>query len=285
MIKLKKSQIKQFKEQGYLVLKSFYPKKNINEALKWLKSRDPKKIAKSWTEKEPGVPIAVYSALGDKNTKVYRIASDKKILDLASQLMSDKVYLWHSKVNFKERWGGTVEYYHQDQVYWKDRGYKSDKMLSCMIPLENHNRNNAGLKIFPKTHKLGFIKHDHFININGLCKFMINQKALDKFYKKYNLIDIELKTGDVLFFHSSIVHGSSHNSSPKSRTIILSQINTISNLPKKVQSNAVQFNLKRSKIEFDEAKRRLKWFKKKYFDQKKSSKLTFSAPIPNEERK
>ena len=285
MIKLKKSQIKQFKEQGYLVLKSFYPKKNLNEALKWLKSRDPKKIAKSWTEKEPGVPIAVYSALGDKNTKVYRIASDKKILDLASQLMSDKVYLWHSKVNFKERWGGTVEYYHQDQVYWKDRGYKSDKMLSCMIPLENHNRNNAGLKIFPKTHKLGFIKHDHFININGLCKFMINQKALDKFYKRYNLVDIELNAGDILFFHSSIVHGSSHNSSPKSRTIILSQINTISNLPKKVQSNAIQFNLKRSKIEFDEAKRRLKWFKKKYFDQKKSSKLTFSAPIPNEERK
>ena len=221
MIKLKKSQIKQFKEQGYLVLKSFYPKKNLNEALKWLKSRDPKKIAKSWTEKEPGVPIAVYSALGDKNTKVYRIASDKKILDLASQLMSDKVYLWHSKVNFKERWGGTVEYYHQDQVYWKDRGYKSDKMLSCMIPLENHNRNNAGLKIFPKTHKLGFIKHDHFININGLCKFMINQKALDKFYKKYNLIDIELKTGDVLFFHSSIVHGSSHNSSPKSVDVFI----------------------------------------------------------------
>ena len=285
MIKLSKSQIKQFKDQGYLIFKSFYPKKRLDDALKWLKTRDPKKIAKSWTEKEPGVPIAVYSALGDKNTKVYQIASDKKILDLASQLMLDKVYLWHSKVNFKERWGGTVEYYHQDQVYWKDRGYKSDKMLSCMIPLENHNQKNAGLKIFPKTHKLGFIKHDHFININGLCKFMINQKTLDKFYKKYKLVDIELQTGDILFFHSSLVHGSSHNSSPKSRSIILSQINTISNLPKKVQINAVKFNLKRSKIEFDEAKRRLRWFKKKYFDQKKSSKLTFSAPIPNEERK
>ena len=224
MIKLSKSQIKQFKDQGYLIFKSFYPKKRLDDALKWLKTRDPKKIAKSWTEKEPGVPIAVYSALGDKNTKVYRIASDKKVLDLASQLMSDKVYLWHSKVNFKERWGGTVEYYHQDQVYWKDRGYKSDKMLSCMIPLENHNQKNAGLKIFPKTHKLGFIKHDHFININGLCKFMINQKTLDKFYKKYKLVDIELQTGDILFFHSSLVHGSSHNSSPKSRSIILSQI-------------------------------------------------------------
>jgi len=285
MIKLKKSQIKQFNDQGFLILKSSYSKKKLSEALKWLKSRNPKKIAKSWTEKEPGVPIAVYSALGDKNTKVYRIASDKLILNIASQLMSDNVYLWHSKVNFKERWGGTAEYYHQDQVYWRDRGYKSDKMLSCMIPLEDHNNNNAGLKIFPKTHKLGFIKHDHFININGLCKFMINHKILDKFYKKYRLIDINLKTGDILFFHSSIVHGSSHNSSPKSRTIILSQINTVSNLPKKVQSNAIKFNLKRSKIEFKEASRRLKWFKKKYLNQKKSSKLTFSAPIPNEEKK
>ena len=285
MIKLTKSQIKQFNEKGFLVIKSFYPAKILKEALNWLKSRDPKKIAKSWTEKEPGVPIAVYSALGDKNTKVYRIASDKKILNLASQLMSDQVYLWHSKVNFKESWGGTVEYYHQDQVYWKDRGYKSDKMLSCMIPLEDHNIKNAGLKIFPKTHKLGFIKHEHFININGLCKFMINRKYLDKFYKKYSLIDVQLKRGDILFFHSSLVHGSSHNSSPKSRTIILSQINTISNLPKKVQSNAIKFNLRRSKIEYEEASRRLKWFKKKYLGQKKSSKLTFSAPIPNEERK
>ena len=203
MVKLKKSQLDKFDKQGFIIIKNFYSKKKINEALKWLKSRNPKKIAKSWTEKEPGVPIAVYSALGDKNTKVYKIASDRKILNIASQLMSEKVYVWHSKVNFKERWGGTAEYYHQDQVYWKDRGYKSDKMLSCMIPLEDHNLSNAGLKIFPRTHKLGFIKHNHFININGLCKFMISRKILDKFYKKYSLVDINLQPGDILFFHSS----------------------------------------------------------------------------------
>ena len=43
MIKLNKSQIKQFKDQGYLVLKSFYSKKKLVDALKWLKSRDPKR--------------------------------------------------------------------------------------------------------------------------------------------------------------------------------------------------------------------------------------------------
>ena len=45
MIKLSKSQIKQFKDQGYIIFKSFYPKKKLDDTLKWLKSRDPKKIA------------------------------------------------------------------------------------------------------------------------------------------------------------------------------------------------------------------------------------------------
>ena len=120
-----------------------------------------------------------------------------------------------------------------------------------------------------------------------LLSLFLNQHSLADGRPKYllGLIDSELKTGDVLFFHSSIVHGSSHNASSKSRAIILSQINTISNLPKEVKTNAIKFNLKRSKIEFNEAKRRLKWFKKKYLDQKKSSKIIFSAPIPNEEKK
>ena len=283
--KLNKNQINFFKKKGYLIIKSFFNKKKINVANKWLKSKKPKTIIKSWTETEPGVPVAVYSVLNEKKTPVYNLSSNRSMLELASQLMKENVYIWHSKVNFKDKWAGTVEYYHQDQVYWKDRGYKSDKMLSCMIPLETHNIYNAGLKLFAGSHKLGFIKHDPFVNINGLCKFMINQQKLDKIYKKYKLIDISVEPGDIVFFHSSIVHGSSHNSSPKSRTIILSQLNTFSNLPTSVEKNAIKFNLKRSKIEYSESKRRFNWFKKKYFGQKKSNKIIFSAPIPSEEKK
>jgi len=282
--KVSKKQINFFKNKGYLIVKSFFKPNKINLVNKWLKSKNPKTITKSWTETEPGVPIAVYSVLNEKKTPVHDLSSNKLMLKLASQLMNEGVYIWHSKVNFKDKWGGTAEYYHQDQVYWKDRGYKSDKMLSCMMPLESHNIHNAGLKLFVGSHKFGFIKHEPFININGLCKFMISQKKLDLLNKKCQLIDINLEPGDILFFHSSIVHGSSHNSSPKSRAIILSQLNTYSNLPKKVQTNAVKFNLKRSKIEYLEAKRRLHWFAKKYLDQKKSKKITFSAPIPIEEK-
>ena len=49
-------------------------------------------------------------------------------------------------------------------------------MLSAMVFLEPHNDINAPLNIFPKTHKLGFIRHDPFINVNGLAKFMVPPK-------------------------------------------------------------------------------------------------------------
>ena len=42
-----------------------------------------------------------------------------------------------------------------------------------------------------------------------------------------------------------------------------------------MQSNAIKFNLRRSKIEYEEASRRLKWFKKKYLGQKNLQNLLF----------
>ena len=81
-------------------------------------------------------------------------------------------------------------------------------MLSAMIFLEPHNDSNAPLNIFPKTHKLGFIKHDPFINVNGLAKFMVPPKTLDKLKKKYGVTKIKANPGDVLL-PRSVVHPTS----------------------------------------------------------------------------
>ena len=66
--------------------------------------------------------------------------------------------------------------------------------------------------------------------------------------------------------------------------VILSQLNTVGNVPRDVSKNAVKYNLSRAKKELVEAKRKLKWFNNKYSTQLKSKKLTFSAPIVKEER-
>jgi ectoine hydroxylase-related dioxygenase (phytanoyl-CoA dioxygenase family) len=274
---------KKFNKDGYVIIKNFFKKDECLNASRWLKKQDPKKIRTSWTEQEPNVPLAVYFAIHNYETPISMLAKDYRLLNFASELINNKVYIWSSKVNLKAAWCGTAEYYHQDMVYWKDRGYKKDDMLSAMIVLEKHSLKNAALHVLPGTHKLGFIKHDSFININGLAKFMINPNKMDLLNKKYKVKHIEANPGDVVFFHASLVHGSSHNISPNGRMIILSQLNSEKNKPKNVNTRSRLFNLSRAKKEYLEANKKLDWFKKKYKDQLKSNALTFSAPIVKEE--
>ncbi len=277
---------KAYQEKGYVLVKNFIDKKSCKTALNWLNKKNKKKLAKSWTEQEPGVDLAVLFVVHNlKNNPVSKLANNKKVIQFASELVNDKVYIYSSKVNLKAAWCGAVEYYHQDLVYWRDRGYPREDMLSAMVFLDPHENANAPLNIFPGTHKLGFIKHDSFINLNGLAKFMVGPKKLDKLKRKYGLDTINAKPGDVLFFHMGVVHGSGHNISPNNRAVVLSQLNAVNNVPKKVETNSRKFNLLRAKKEYLESKRRQSWFQKKYKKQLKSKTLTFHAPIVGQEKK
>jgi ectoine hydroxylase len=275
-----------FEEDGYVLVKNVFAKENAQKTAQWLRSQDLPKLAKSWTDQEPGVELAVYQNIHTDGSPVSTLSANTELLDLAGQLMGDKVYIWSSKVNLKAAWCGTAEYYHQDFVYWKDRGYEHMNMLSCMIFLDPHGVDNAGLSVLPGTHRLGFVDHVPFININGLSKFMVPPKTLDGLYKNHGRVTIEAQPGDVLFFHAGLIHGSSHNISEQPRMIILSQLNTQKNKPQNVSENAKAFNLRRAEMEVQEAKRRYEFFKKKYDTQFNSSDsdVTFNSPIPIEEK-
>jgi ectoine hydroxylase len=281
---LDQSTISEFGENGFHLHRNLFSAQEAAEVVDWMSSQDPEAVAKSWTEQEPGVPLAVYSVVHNGNNPIAQLASDPRILQIASDLVGEATYIWASKVNIKAPWCGAVEYYHQDLVYWKDRGYPKDEMLSCMVFLENHNVNNAALHVFPGTHKNGFIQHKPFININGLSKQMVPPETLDLLHQEHGLVAIDAEPGDALFFHTSLVHGSSHNISPNGRMILLAQLNTIGNEPIEVSTKAKKFNISRAKMEFEEAVRRLEYFKEKYETQVKSDDLTFCPPIPTQEK-
>lgn len=273
-----------FVEKGYLILKNFFPKEKALAANLWLKEQDQQRLVKTWTDQEPGVTLAVYQNIHKDNTPLAELASDKELLKTAGELINDSVYIWSSKVNVKAAWCGTVEYYHQDYAYWKGRGYDEVKMLSCMTFIDPHSPYNGGLHVIPGSHKYGYLHHMDFININGLAKYMIPPNELDTLFKKHGLDAITAEPGDVLFFHAGLIHGSSHNISPITRSIILSQLNTATNKPVEVKENAKKYNLDRAMKEIKEAQRKLDWFQAKYDQQLASDDPTFNAPIPDQEK-
>lgn len=273
-----------YERDGYYIHRGLFDRKVAEDAATWLKAQDQAALAKSWTEQEPGVPLAVFSIVHTGDHPIAALAKDARMLAMAGELMSAPVYVWASKVNVKAAWCGTAEYYHQDLVYWKDRGYPRNDMLTAMILLDSHAMRNAALHVIPGSHRRGFVEHMPFININGLAKFMVPPATMDELYQEHGLVTVEGEPGDMMFFHAALVHGSSHNISPHSRMIILSQLNTVGNEPNDVKANARQFNLRRAEFELREAERRYAWFKRKYSEQAASEDLTFAAPIPEEER-
>lgn len=275
---------KRFEEAGFVLRKSLFTEAEVASARDWLVSQEPSKLVKTWTESEPGVPLAIYSVVHEVENPVGKVAIDRRITRAASEIMGEDTYIWSSKVNMKAAWCGAVEYYHQDFVYWKDRGYPTDRMLSCMVFFDPHGPSNAGLHLFPGSHKQGLLDHEPFINLNGLSKWMIPPRILDELNRSYGMEVIEAQPGDALFFHTSLVHGSSHNISPRRRMICLVQMNTTSNQPTEVPVAAKSFNLRRAELEVAEARRRLSYFEDKLFKQQRTTEITFGAPIPKEER-
>ncbi len=275
----------EFQNKGYFLFKKMFSNKDSKYAANWLRSKDLPKLAKSFTDQEPGVDLAVYQGIQfEKDGPLVEAIKDNEMLSFASYLIGKPAYVWSSKINLKAPWCGTAEYYHQDYVYWKDRGYKTADMLTCMVFLDHHGIRNGGLHVFPGSHKKSFIKHSQFININGLQKFMIPPEKLNELNSEFGVECIEAEPGDALFFHTELVHGSSHNISADPRMILLAQLNTHTNKPANVEEKAREFNLVRAKFEMESANERAKFYKNKYEAQLNSQQLLFNSQIPVEER-
>ena len=64
---------------------------------------------------------------------------------------------------------------------------------------------------------------EEIVNLNCSHKRRVKPEILDKLAKTYEIVDIEMEEGDVLFFNHLLVHGSPNNLSPKSRLSALMQ--------------------------------------------------------------
>ena len=281
---LTNEQIKSYKENGYVLVKGFFTTDQTKAAGDWLRSQDQESLARTFTDQEPGVKLAVYQNVLNEESPISKLANDERVLRFASELMGDETYIWSSKVNLKAAWCGTVEYYHQDYAYWKGRGYDTLEMSTCMIFVDDHSVNNGGLHVIPKTHKIGYIEHNRFININGLSKSMIPPEKLTELHSEFGLDAIAAKAGDVLFFSAGLIHGSSHNISPDPRMIILSQMNTKGNLPIEANDKVKEYNLSRVRHEVESCEQRLAYYKNKYQKQASSDLPTFNSPVPKQEK-
>lgn len=97
--------------------------------------------------------------------------------------------------------------FHQDLAYFPFR--PANRIVAAWASLEDSNNLNGSLNIFPKTHKGDLFRH-----IYPEWEGKVNKAyfGIDNYKEKANMrLDLEMKKGDVVFFHPLLVHGSGEN--------------------------------------------------------------------------
>ena len=156
------------------------------------------------------------------------LTRSERMVHAAQTLLGEgEVCHFHSKLMQKEPKTGGAWEWHQDYGYWYKNGFLyPDAMLSIMVALTEATKENGCLQVLKGSHKMGRFEH-LFAGEQQGADMPFVEEALKICEKVY----VELNPGDILFFHSNLLHMSEANLSDKPRWSLISAYNLSYNVP------------------------------------------------------
>ena len=135
-----------------------------------------------------------------------------RLLRVLGELLGPDLLLFRSTLMLKPAFHGSAHAPHQDSAYWP---IDPPALVTVSIALNDATTENGCFNVIPRSHRW------------GLKDWGLIAQAQDTELKFENsegeaqLVDVPLKAGSALFFHSLMVHGSGPNRSPHSRNTAL----------------------------------------------------------------
>jgi ectoine hydroxylase-related dioxygenase (phytanoyl-CoA dioxygenase family) len=217
-----------FQEDGYLISRAFFTEQEIN--LLYQLSMDDTVIGNSMDFNDQSgkrTRLTLWFTPGDDSFGL--MSRSERMVNAVRALLGSKgeVCHFHSKVMQKEPKVGGAWEWHQDYGYWYKNGFLyPEAMISVMTALTEAKIENGCLQVLKGSHKMQRFEHNFAGEQQGADLEFV--AAAEKVCK---LVYVELKPGDVLFFHSNLLHRSAANTSDKSRWSIISAYNLSYNAP------------------------------------------------------
>jgi ectoine hydroxylase-related dioxygenase (phytanoyl-CoA dioxygenase family) len=226
---LSQQQIETYKKDGYLIVKDFLHKEEVDKLYKIAIDDE--------TLRKHAFDLNDMSGKKTKLTLWYKPGNDayglltksNRMVNSVDQLLDGEssVCHFHSKLMQKEPKVGGAWEWHQDYGYWyKNEFLFPDQMMSVMVAITDANKENGCLQVIKGSHKMGRIEHGFAGEQVGA-----SQHYVDLALKTMELVYVEIDAGDALFFHSNLLHRSEANLSEKPRWSLISVYNRSTNIP------------------------------------------------------
>jgi len=217
-----------YDRDGYLLVEQLFDRPEI-DLLRNSAKRDSDLDQQAYgrNDGEGGsVRLSLWNHPGDDLYSMF--SRNDRIVDRVEQLLGDEPYHYHSKMIMKEARTGGAWAWHQDYGYWYDNGVLFPNLCSVFVAVDPATRANGCLQVLRGSQAMGRITHMKVGEQTGA-----DPERVDAAMERLELVYVEMKPGDALFFHPNLLHRSDQNRSPDDRWALVCCYNARSNDPYK----------------------------------------------------
>ena len=144
----------------------------------------------------------------------HNVHGGEKLLNIARYFLGDDIIVKFNSCFLKPARTGSATPWHQDNGLWRDG---ETEPFNFWMPLEPATRENGCMQFIPGSHKTEIVDHVLYPDsIHG----ELPRERVQQMLEEKDVHHIELDTGDVVFWHSSMWHYSPSNKSEKSRIAV-----------------------------------------------------------------
>ena len=228
---LNQNQVNSWNNNGFIVLKNFCTKETcseMNEEVKniidsMVKPEDPFSHAyakNGYIGIREMKPNPEAKTVHDEMSKLFRVhgkgafnnfIKDTRLLDILEDILGENIDCFLSQYIFKNpgAWG---QPWHQDSSYFP---FDRNPQVGAWLATSPATRENGCLVVLPNSHKEHL--HEHLPDDREGSNYGYTEIRDQDFSEE---IPITLETGDLLLFHSFLMHKSYDNKSKSKRTCV-----------------------------------------------------------------
>ncbi|MGB6058632.1 MAG: ectoine hydroxylase [Microthrixaceae bacterium] len=164
------------------------------------------------------------------------LVSDRRLADVARQLLGSDVYVHQSRINLKPAFRGKEFYWHSDFETWHaEDGMPSMRALSASVSLTENLHVNGPLMVIAGSHRrfvscTGETPHNHHeVSLRRQEIGVPDEEHLAELAQLGEIRNVVGPAGSVTFFDCNLMHGSNGNITPMARKNAFFVFNSVEN--------------------------------------------------------
>ncbi len=227
---LNTDQIRRYQDTGALLIESvFSPAETavLRTAADRVASEDRSNV----TPESDGASARMVHGAHAYEPTFEKLCRHPRLIEPAKQLIGSDVYVHQSRLNYNAGHGTGGFDWHQDFSTWhKVDGLKDPRAMMIAIFIDDMDATNGPLLFIPGSQDEGLI--DDFEPVKdavGNILMKLSTRRLSHMVEQRGIEATSGPAGSVLFMHCNLVHGSSANISPRSRTLFYVNVNSVEN--------------------------------------------------------